>query len=140
MSSNLALVKSIYASWEKGDFSSADWADPEIEFAMYGGLSTGEWRGIEEMTETWATMLRAWVDLRAIPEEFRELDDGRILVFLRNEGRGKGSGIDIHGISARSANVFTVRDGKVKRLELYWEREDVIVELGLMEETEPGST
>ena len=138
MPSNLELVKSIYARWEKGDFTSADWADPEIEFAMHGGLNTGEWRGIEAMTEVWTTMLRAWVDLRAIPEEVRELDDGRILVYLRNEGRGKGSGIDIHGISARSANVFTVRDGKVTRLELYWEREDAVADLGPMEEAEPG--
>ena len=139
MLSNLELVKSIYAQWEKGDFSSAGWADPEIEFAMHGGLNAGEWKGIEAMTDVWTTMLRAWVDLRAIPEELRELDDGRILVFLRNEGRGKGSGIDIHGISARSANVFTVHDGKVTRLELYWEREEAVADLRLMDEAEPGS-
>ena len=72
MLSNLELVKSIYAQWEKGDFSSAGWADPEIEFAMHGGLNAGEWKGIEAMTDVWTTMLRAWVDLRAIPEELRE--------------------------------------------------------------------
>jgi ketosteroid isomerase-like protein len=131
MSENLDLVKSIYAGWEKGDFTSAAWADPEIEFVMHGGLNPGTWTGIEEMAEMWAAMLRAWENLRAVPEEIHELEGDRVLVFLRNEGRGKGSGIDIHGISAKSANLFTVRGGKVTRLVLYWDRDRAIADLGL---------
>jgi ketosteroid isomerase-like protein len=131
VSSNLDLVKSIYADWERGDWSSADWADPEIEFVMYGGLNSGTWTGLEEMGEAWAAMLRAWENLRAVPEEIRELEDGRVLVLLRNEGRGRGSGIEVGGISAKSANVFTVSGGKVTRLALYWERDQAISDLGL---------
>jgi ketosteroid isomerase-like protein len=134
VSENLDLVKSIYAAWEKGDFSSADWADPEIDFVMVGGINTGSWKGVEEMGEAWATMLRAWDDLRAVPDEIRELDDGRILVFLRNEGRGRGSGIDVGEITVKAANVFTVRGGKVTSLTLYWDREQAIAELGLADE------
>jgi ketosteroid isomerase-like protein len=140
VSSNLDLVKSIFAAWEKGDWSSSDWADPEIEYEMIGGLNSGSWRGIDEMAEAWGTLLAAWDDLRAIPDEFRELDGDRVVVFLRNEGRGKGSGIEIGGISTRAANVFTVRDGRVTRLELYWDRDQALSDLGLPEGTEPGGT
>jgi len=136
MSENLDLVKSVYAEWERGDFSSADWADPEIDFVMVGGLSEGRWRGVAEMGEAWAAMLLAWEHLRAVAEEFRELDRERVLVFLTNEGRGKGSGIDVGEISTKAANLFRIRDGKVTGLTLYWDRDRAITDLGLSRETE----
>jgi ketosteroid isomerase-like protein len=128
---NLDLVKSVFVNWEKGDFSSVDWADPEIEFVMRGGLTTDRTTGVTAMGGAWAAMLRAWDDLRAVPEAFREIDDERVLVLLRNEGRGKGSGIDVGEISVRSANVFTLREGRVTKLVAYWDRTEALAELGL---------
>ena len=131
MSSNLDLVKSIYAGWERGDWRSADWADPEIEFEMVGGLVEGRWKGVKEMSDAWSVMLSAWEGLTAKVDDISELDDSRVLVLLRNEGRGRESGIEIGGISTKAANLFTIRDSKVTRLVLYWDRDQAIAALGL---------
>jgi ketosteroid isomerase-like protein len=128
--SNLDLVKSIYAEWEHGDWSSADWADPEIEFEVVGGLNEGRWRGLKEMAGSWSAMLSPWEDFTAYLDDIFELDDGRVLVLLRNHGRGKESGIVIDEISSRSANLFTIHDGKVTRLVLYWDRDRALADLG----------
>lgn len=40
-SANVELVRSIYAAWEHGDFSSTEWACPEIEFVVADGLHPG---------------------------------------------------------------------------------------------------
>jgi ketosteroid isomerase-like protein len=130
VSTNLDLVKSVFAAWEQGDFSSADWADPEIELVFADGPTPGSSKGLAGMVELWRSMLSAWVDLRAVPEEFHELDDHRVLVFLRNQGHGRSSGIDIQEISVKSANIFEIRDGQVTKLVLYWDRAGALDEVG----------
>ena len=128
-SANLDLVRSIYADWERGDFSSADWADADIEFAYADGPEPGRWLGVEEMARRYADWLRGWRAFRAEPEEYFVVDDNRILVFVRNSARGRTSGLELDARSV--ANFFEVRGGKVVRIVLYWDRERALADLGL---------
>jgi ketosteroid isomerase-like protein len=130
VSENLDLVRSIYADWERGDFSRADWADPEIEFATVGGPETVSTTGLSGMTNAWRDFLAAWEGHHTERGDFREHDDGRVLVSGTVSPRGKGSGIEMR---TRVAAVFEIRSARVVRLILYWDTDRALADLGLEE-------
>jgi ketosteroid isomerase-like protein len=135
MSENLDLVRSIYADWERGNFGSAEWADPEIEFVRADSPVPGSWTGVAGMTEGWRVWASAWEDYRIVAEEFRELDAERVLVLSRFSARGKTSGMELGQMRTKSAGVFHVRNGKVTKLVSYLDRERALADLGLAPES-----
>jgi len=133
-SANLELVRSIYLAWAQGDFRSVEWADPEIEFAFADGPEPGRWKGLKEMSARYGDWLKAWKDFRAEPEEYLVLDDERILVLVRNGGRGRTSGLELEERSV--ANFFEIRRGLVTRLVVYLNRDRALADLGLTSEAD----
>ncbi|MDQ6811017.1 MAG: nuclear transport factor 2 family protein, partial [Actinomycetota bacterium] len=123
--------RSIYAAWERGDFGSADWADPEIEWLTVGGVTPGRSTGLAGMARGWSGWLGVWEEFRAEAEEYRELDDERVLVLNRFGGRGKTSGVEVGAMRARGASLFHIRGGKATRLVLYTDRHRALADLGL---------
>src|SRR5207249_529085 len=112
MSENPDLVRSIFAAWERGDFSSVDWADPEIQFVIADGLQPGTWTGVADMVERWREGEAAWEDQRVEADEYRELSDECVLVLLHRSGRGKVSGLELGHLQTQGAAVFCMRDGR----------------------------
>ena len=139
-SPNLDLVCSIYAAWEHGDFSSAEWADPEIEYVMTDGPSPGRWTGLRGLTEGSGDFVSAWEEYRIEAEEYRELDDEHVLVLIRLSGRGKTSRLELGQMRALAAHLFHVRDGKVIKLVSYFDRERALADLGLASEGDAADT
>ena len=134
-SANIDLVRSIYAAWARGDFSSTEWAHPEIEYVIADGPSPGSWTGLAGMAEALRDFLNAWEGHRIDVDEYRELDDERVLVLNQTSAaRGKTSGLDLGQLHKKAANLFHVRGGKVTRLVLYWDRDEAFAELGLAPE------
>jgi ketosteroid isomerase-like protein len=130
---NVEVVRSIFAAWERGDYSSAEWAHPEISFVVVDGPTPGSWTGVAAMAQAWREALSAFEELRAEADEYRALDDERVLVLMHLSGRGKTSGLEVGDIQMNGANLFHVRDGKVTRLVLYWDREHALPDAGLSE-------
>jgi ketosteroid isomerase-like protein len=124
-SRNVEVVRGIYDAWEPGDYSSADWADPSIEYVFADGPDPGTVTGLAEMAEAVRVWLSAWEDLSFTAEEYRELDDERVLVLHRIGGRGKASAVEIGQMGGKGAHVFHLRGGKVTKVVQYVGRDRV---------------
>jgi ketosteroid isomerase-like protein len=138
-SANVALVRSIFAAWERGDFSSADWADTDIEYVHLDGPSPGSWTGLTGMAEAWRDWMSVWRDWRVEADEYRELDSERVLVLIRRGGHGKRSGLEVAQLRSQGAALFHVRAASVTRLVNYWDRERALADLGLAPDADWGS-
>jgi len=130
-SAKLDLVRSIHAAHARGDFSSAAWADPAIEYVIADGPSPGRWSGTAGMAESFRHNLIGWKDFRIEADEFRELDDERVLVLIRSSAYGRAGTLVVGQMRAEGALVYHVSDGKVTKLVCYWNRDAALADLGL---------
>ena len=124
----MELARSIVADWERGDYSSADWAHPEIEFIRADGPEPGTWNGLDGLAEGTRYRLNAWEEFRIEAAEYRELNDGRVLLLGHARARGKRSGLEVRHMHAA---LFHIRDGRVTRLIIYIDHERALADLGL---------
>jgi ketosteroid isomerase-like protein len=133
LSENLDLVRSIYAAWGRGDFSSIAWADADIEYVVVDGPEPGSWSGRAAMEAALDGILDAWEDARIVADEYSELDDERVFVFNHLSGRGKMSGLDVSQMQRNGAALLHISDGKVTKYVSYNDRERAVADLGLAE-------
>jgi len=155
MGANLEFVRSIYAAHERGDYGSAEWAHPDIEYVVVGGLTPGRWNGraamasaARELFSAWeehpdATVHRGpaalvarmseidnvWEELRVEPQEFIDTDEF-VVVPIRALVRGRGSGV---GVEFDEVHVYRLRDGKIIELREYREKAEALKAVGLEE-------
>ncbi len=104
---NVELVRSMYAAWERGDFSATDWAHPEIKYVVADGPMRGRWTGLRGLEAGWRSMINAWAGFRLLKAtEYRALDDERVLVSSSTGGAG-GRANWISGSSQQGEWVFS---------------------------------
>jgi ketosteroid isomerase-like protein len=130
---NVELARSIYADWERGEFSGVDWASPSIEYTL-GGVSafpTQTWRGLSGLAEAARSVIQAFEKWSIRATEYRDLDNRRVLVLDRRSGQGKRSGLPF---DQHAAHLFEIHSGKVTRLVAYADRDRAFADLGLAEE------
>ena len=94
----------------------------------FGGPITGAYTGPAAIDEGWRALLDTVDDARASAQEYRDVDEERILVLGCLRGREKSSGAPVEQLRA---NLFRIRDGKVVRLIFYWDRGRAFADLGL---------
>jgi ketosteroid isomerase-like protein len=84
-------------------------------------------RGRDAAIRTFRQFDEAWEEHRSEVEEIRAVDDERVLVLSVEHFRGR-DGIEI---TQPCANLFTLREGMVVRLQSFWERANALAAAGL---------
>ena len=86
-------------------------------------------KGREAVSETFTKFDESWEKHVSEVEEIRAIDDERVLLFSVDHFRGR-DGIEI---SQPSGTLFTLCDGKVVRMQAFWERGRALKAAGLSE-------
>ena len=97
------------------------------------GPTPTTFRGLAELAAGMRESLSAWENLRARVDEYRELDEERVLVLLHFSGHAKMSGLDVDAISTRGADLVEIHDGKVTKIVKYLGLDRALGDLGLEE-------
>jgi len=90
--------------------------------------------GRDEIAKGFGGWLSAWKDFSVEADEYRELDDARILVLMHRSGCGKTSGLEIEQMRSKGAQLYQIRGGRVTKIVSYYNREHALADLGLTSE------
>jgi ketosteroid isomerase-like protein len=130
---NVEIVRRATEAYNRRDFAeSIRWVDPEVEWDMsrievpeaevYRGYD-----GLRTFSQRWD---ESWESVTVAPEEF--IDAGnKVISVVHQVGRGKASGVEV---DQRFAQLWTLRDGKIIRMEMYRDREAALEAAGLSEQ------
>jgi len=130
---NVEIVRRALEAWGRGDPKAvADLLDPDVEWSMPPNIpEAGTYTGRDEVLRRLEEFLEAWDDLGVTVEELVDAGD-RVVALVRYSGRGRESGIEIGGMTT-DAQVWTVRNGKALRVELYGGTAEALQAAGLSE-------
>jgi uncharacterized protein len=124
------IVRTVTDAFARGDLETAFASvAPEIEWDF---THTDQWpeqavyRGYEEVLEFFRTWTEEWNDYRFEAEEIVAAGD-KVVVVIRDEGMGRRSGVKLERTHAQ---LWTFRDAKVIRIELFDTKDEALEAAG----------
>jgi ketosteroid isomerase-like protein len=125
---NVEMVRWIYDAFNRGDIEAAfEHVSPDFEGIPDERDLAGPVRGRENVRRVVEEWNDFFAESRVRPERFFEAGD-QVIAFVRNTGRGRGSGVEL---DVRVAQVWTFRAGTPVRVQTYADREKALEAVGL---------
>jgi ketosteroid isomerase-like protein len=108
------------------------WEDlhPQIEMHDHDIPDGGPYRGHDGWRKWEADFGEAWDSFSTEPQDYMDAGDGRVVVVARVSARGRGSGVSVEHLDGI---LWTVRGGKVVRLDYYHSPAEALEAAGLQE-------
>jgi len=124
---NAEIVREVYDHYSRGDYARVGgFHDPHIVVVT---LEDGVVYGNDDALANYERWNEAWERAETTLEEVIGHGD-RVFVAARFHARGRASGVEVE---TRLYEVYTVRDGKVLRIDEYATRDEAIEAAGLRE-------
>jgi uncharacterized protein len=128
---NVEIVRSVYSDPDGLTTGASGKVAPDAEFDFTEAYPDRPiMRGIEELRRFRDTGPWSGSPIHFEPERFFDVDDERVLAFVRVAARGQESGAPVE---IRVAHEFTIRDGLVVRFKVYASRDRALEAAGLRE-------
>jgi ketosteroid isomerase-like protein len=112
----------------------AELHDPQIEVHWHDRQTypdvPQDIRGLQELLGFSEEYRSSWAELAQEQLELVEAPDDRVIALIRQSSRGRESGVPI---VIHFFEVFTIRDGKVRKAEFFRHRADALEAAGLSE-------
>jgi ketosteroid isomerase-like protein len=99
-------------------------------------VGRARYSGTDGLRTGFLDWLEPWESYHAEIEDVIDAGGGRVLVLTRDYGRPKGAD---HEVNFIGAPVWTVREGKVARIEFYWNRDEGLAAAGLAPGRRPST-
>jgi len=126
---DIETLRDVYEAVSRGDWDAAfqdAWPDFELRTPDQNPIA-GTYRGSDEIRGFFDELWAAFDEVTVQPERFLELDD-RILVDLLMQLRPSDSGAKFE---MRIVHLWTMRDGRPLRCEVFTQREQALEAVGL---------
>jgi uncharacterized protein len=127
---NVDAVRRVYDELGRGNFRPRfDFYDDEMEWGWsddFPGLS-GVYYDPADRSQRLHEWLSGWEDWRCQAEDY-VVHANYVVVLCLYSGRGRGSGA---AVETKGAHVWTMRNGKCVRLEVFADRAKALVAVGL---------
>ena len=112
----------------------APFVHSDFEAVARTSLEAPSGAGLRGLRVIWLEWLAPWESYRVEVEDVIDAGD-RAVVLIRDFGRQEGSRAEV---SIRAGAVWTVRDGRIARVEFYSDRSEAIQAAGLSRSGEDG--
>jgi limonene-1,2-epoxide hydrolase len=120
-SENVAVVRAFVGAFQRDDLDSViDTLHPAVEVNEWPeGPEARTYHGHDGVREAIAVWSESWERMDITIEDVSEVGE-RVVITLHQRFKGKGSEVEV---AITSTNVFTVRDSKIVRVQLFTDRE-----------------
>jgi ketosteroid isomerase-like protein len=128
---NLEIVRAGLEAWSARDMEALreTYAEDVVTWPPEGWPEAGPFMGRDTVVGQWEQMRDTWdsdkVEMRA---SYIDAAD-RVAVRMVWRGRGDGAGADM----GEATGVFTIRNGKVRVAEFFWDHAEALEAVGLSE-------